>query len=46
MKDFKCIHVCAKDFQIFTEEAKGKDLKFCVMFNRMCKKMFPRRYEK
>lgn len=43
--DFKVLQVYEKDHAVFADEAKKKGFKFCVMFNRMCKKMFPKRYE-
>ena len=44
--DFNVVQVYVKDHAIFADEAEKKGMKFCVLFNRMCKKMFPRRYEK
>jgi len=44
--DFQNVKVYVKDWSIFAEEAEKKGFKLCVMFNRMCKKMFPSRYEK
>lgn len=43
--DFKSINVYAKDHEILAEEAARKDFKMCVMFHRIMKKNFPKRYE-
>lgn len=38
------IGVYQKDHAIFSEEAKKRDFKFCVMFNKIMKRYFPDRY--
>lgn len=43
--DFKTINVYAKDHEILSSEAARKDYKMCVMFNKIMKKNFPKRYE-
>lgn len=45
-KDFMLIRVLRKDFLIFKEEANKKDeMKHSVLFHKMMKKYFPKKYE-
>jgi len=44
-KCFKIIQAYAKDQSILSEEAEKKGFKICVMFHKIMKKSFPKRYE-